>query len=256
MAFLDVQEVTVRFGGVRALAGVSLHVNHGEIFGLVGPNGAGKTTLFNAVTGVIRPDGGRILYEDNEVDHLSLHRRARRGIGRTFQNLQLFGGMTVLENLMLPVDAFARRGPISDAFRLPMASFEERRATERARAMLHFLRIDGVDEVLARDLPIGEQRRVELARALCMRPRLLLLDEPASGLDARETAELAEILPQIRERFGTTMLLVDHDMALVMRACEYIAVLDFGELIASGAPDVIRSDERVIRAYLGEELAS
>jgi branched-chain amino acid transport system ATP-binding protein len=255
MALLDIRDVTVRFGGVRALAGVSFHVNHGEIFGLVGPNGAGKTTLFNAVTGVIRPDGGRVVYEDQDIDHLSLHRRARLGIARTFQNLQLFGGMTVLENLMLPVDAFARRGPVADAFRLPNAGFEERRASERARAMLHFMRIDGIDDVLARDLPIGIQRRVELARALCLKPKLLLLDEPASGLDARETGELAELLPQIRERFGTTMLLVDHDMALVMRACEYIAVLDFGELIASGPPEVIRSDERVIRAYLGEEVA-
>ena len=255
MALLEINAVSVRFGGVRALSEVSFHVNHGEIFGLVGPNGAGKTTLFNAVTGVIRPDGGRVVYEDRDIDHLSPHRRARLGIARTFQNLQLFGGMTVLENLMLPVDAFARRGPVADALRLPNASFEERRASERARAMLHFMRIGGIEGVLARDLPIGVQRRVELARALCLKPKLLLLDEPASGLDARETAELAELLPLMRERFGTTMLLVDHDMALVMRACEYIAVLDFGQLIASGPPNVIQSDERVIRAYLGEEVA-
>jgi branched-chain amino acid transport system ATP-binding protein len=256
MALLDVYDVTVRFGGVRALAGVSLHVNHGEIFGLVGPNGAGKTTLFNAVTGVIRPDSGRICYEENDIDHLSAHRRARLGIARTFQNLQLFGEMTVLENLMLPVDAFARRGPIADALRLPHAAFAERRAKERARAMLHLVGGDGLDDVVASDLPIGVQRRIELARALCLRPTLLLLDEPGSGLDARETAELAELLPQIRERLGTTMLLVDHDMALVMRVCDYLAVLDFGELIATGPPDRVRTDRRVIRAYLGEEVAS
>jgi len=255
MALLECVELSVRFGGVRALANVSFHVNEGEIFGLVGPNGAGKTTLFNVVTGVIRPDGGRIVYDEQGIDHLAPHRRARLGIGRTFQNLQLFGQMTVLENLMLPVDAFAHRGPIADAFRLPNASFEERRATERARAMLHFLRISGIENIAANDLPIGVQRRVELARALCLRPRLLLLDEPASGLDARETAELAELLPQIRDRLRTTMLLVDHDMALVMRACDHIAVLDFGELIASGPPEEIRADERVIRAYLGEEVA-
>ena len=255
MALLQIEGLTVRFGGVRALSDVSFRVNRGEIYGLVGPNGAGKTTLFNAVTGVIRPDLGRISYDDHEIGHLKPHKRARLGIARTFQNLQLFSGMTVLENLMLPVDAFSRRGLISDALRLPTAAFEERRALERARAMLHFLNIDGIGEVKANDLPVGIQRRVELARALCLRPTLLLLDEPAAGLDARETAELAETLPQIRERFGTTMLLVDHDMALVMRACDYITVLDFGEVISSGRPEVIQADDRVIKAYLGEEVA-
>jgi len=255
VSLLEIHGVSVRFGGVRALSDVSFRVNRGEIFGLVGPNGAGKTTLFNAVTGVVRPTTGRITFDEHEIGHLKPHKRARLGIGRTFQNLQLFGAMTVLENLMLPVDAFARRGLVSDAFRLPMASFEERRANERARAMLHFLRLDGIDGLRANDLPVGIQRRVELARALCLRPKLLLLDEPASGLDARETAELAEALPMIRERFGTTMLLVDHDMALVMRVCDHITVLDFGEVISSGPPDVIRSDPRVIKAYLGEEVA-
>jgi branched-chain amino acid transport system ATP-binding protein len=255
MALLEIDGVTVRFGGVRALSDVRFHVNRGEIYGLVGPNGAGKTTLFNAVTGVIRPDLGRITYDGIEIGHLKPHRRARLGIARTFQNLQLIGAMTVLENLMLAVDAFARRGLVSDAFRLPTASFEERRAKERARAMLHFLHIDGIDDVKAQDLPVGIQRRVEIARALCLRPKLLLLDEPAAGLDARETAELSETLPRIRENFGTTMLLVDHDMALVMKACDYITVLDFGEVIASGPPERIQTDERVIRAYLGEEVA-
>jgi branched-chain amino acid transport system ATP-binding protein len=255
VSLLEIEGVSVRFGGVRALSNVSFHVNRGEIFGLVGPNGAGKTTLFNAVTGVVRPTTGRICFDEHEIGHLKPHKRARLGIGRTFQNLQLFGAMTVLENLMLPVDAFARRGIVSDAFRLPMASFEDRRATERARAMLHFLKLDGIEDLRANDLPVGMQRRVELARALCLRPKLLLLDEPASGLDARETAELAEALPQIRERFGTTMLLVDHDMALVMRVCDHITVLDFGEVICSGPPEVVQSDDRVIRAYLGEEVA-
>ncbi len=255
MSLLEVDGVSVRFGGVRALSNVTFHVNRGEIFGLVGPNGAGKTTLFNAVTGVVRPTTGRICFDEQEIGHLKPHKRARLGIGRTFQNLQLFGAMTVLENLMLPVDAFARRGIVSDAFRLPTASFEERRASERARATLHLLHLDGIDDQRANDLPVGMQRRVELARALCLRPKLLLLDEPASGLDARETAELAEALPRIRERFGTTMLLVDHDMALVMRVCDHITVLDFGEVICSGPPEVVQKDERVIRAYLGEEVA-
>ena len=255
MSLLEVDGVSVRFGGVRALTNVTFHVNRGEIFGLVGPNGAGKTTLFNAVTGVVRPTTGRICFDEHEIGHMKPHKRARLGIGRTFQNLQLFGAMTVLENLMLPVDAFARRGIVSDAFRLPTASFEDRRASERARAMLHLLHLDGIDDQRANDLAVGMQRRVELARALCLKPKLLLLDEPASGLDARETAELAEALPRIRERFGTTMLLVDHDMALVMRVCDHITVLDFGEVICSGPPEVVQKDERVIRAYLGEEVA-
>jgi branched-chain amino acid transport system ATP-binding protein len=156
---------------------------------------------------------------------------------------------------MLPVEAFSRTGMISDGFRLPTAGFAARRAAERARAMLHFLRIEGVEDVPAGDLPVGIQRRVELARALCLRPSLLLLDEPAAGLDARETGELADVLPTIRDRFGTTMLLVDHDMALVMQACEYITVLDFGCVIGKGTPDEVSSDERVINAYLGEEVA-
>jgi branched-chain amino acid transport system ATP-binding protein len=255
VSLLEVDGVSVRFGGVRALTNVTFHVNRGEIFGLVGPNGAGKTTLFNAVTGVVRPTTGRICYDGHEIGHLKPHKRARLGIGRTFQNLQLFGAMTVLENLMLPVDAFARRGIVSDAFRLPTASFEDKRAIERARAMLHFLKLDGIEHQRANDLPVGIQRRVELARALCLRPKLLLLDEPASGLDARETAELAEALPMIRERFNATMLLVDHDMALVMRVCDHITVLDFGEVICSGPPEVVQKDQRVIRAYLGEEVA-
>jgi branched-chain amino acid transport system ATP-binding protein len=255
VSLLEVDGVSVRFGGVRALTNVTFHVNRGEIFGLVGPNGAGKTTLFNAVTGVVRPTTGRIGFDEHEIGHLKPHKRARLGIARTFQNLQLFGAMTVLENLMLPVDAFARRGIVSDAFRLPTASFEDGRARERARAMLHLLHLDGIEDQRANDLPVGMQRRVELARALCLRPKLLLLDEPASGLDARETAELAEALPRIRERFGTTMLLVDHDMALVMRVCDHITVLDFGEVICSGPPEVVQKDDRVIRAYLGEEVA-
>ena len=252
MALLEIEHVSMSFGGVCALDDVSFEVRDGEIVGLIGPNGAGKTTMFNLVSGVLDTDHGNIRYRGTELRRLRPHRRAKLGIARTFQNLQLFRRMSVLENLMVPVDAFARRGLLADALRLPVSRFEERRAEERARALLHFLNIDDVADSLAGDLPIGVQRRVELGRALCLRPSLLLLDEPAAGLDARETTELAATLIRVRDRFSLTMLLVDHDMALVMRACEHIYVLDFGRLIAEGAPEAIRENPTVIRAYLGE----
>ena len=251
MALLEIERVTVRFGGVQALDAVDLRLNRGEILGLIGPNGAGKTTLFNCVTGVVRPDDGRIRYDGRDITHLKPHRRARLGIARTFQNLQLFSRLTVLENLMVPIDAFSRRGMLADAMKLPVARYEERRAVEHACALLHFLGILDRAEALAGDLPVGLQRRLELGRALALRPALLLLDEPAAGLDGHETAELAVLLSRIRERFALSMLLVDHDMALVMQVCDHIYVLDFGELIAGGSPQQIRENPEVIRAYLG-----
>ncbi len=252
MALLELHGVGKRFGGVQALDDVSATVHRGEIVGLIGPNGAGKTTLFNCISGVDAPDRGRITYEDREIGGLSPHRRARLGIARTFQNLQLFGSMTVLENCMVSIDAFARRGMVGDALRMPWARFEERRARERALAMLHFLDIEDSADHLANDLATGLQRRVELARALCLRPRLLLLDEPAAGLDAAETIELADFLRSARDRLEVSMLLVDHDMSLVMRVCDHITVLDFGRVIATGDARSIRSDRAVITAYLGE----
>jgi branched-chain amino acid transport system ATP-binding protein len=252
MALLEVRGVGKRFGGVQALESVAATVHRGEIVGLIGPNGAGKTTLFNCISGVESPDSGRITFEDRDLRGMPPHKRTRLGIARTFQNLQLFGSMTVLENCMVSFDAFARRGLVGDALKLPWARFEEHRARERAMAMLHFLDIERAAHLDAQDLPTGVQRRVELARALCLRPALLLLDEPAAGLDADETAELAGFLRSARERLEVSMLLVDHDMSLVMRVCDHITVLDFGRVIAAGDPPAIRSDPAVITAYLGE----
>jgi branched-chain amino acid transport system ATP-binding protein len=255
MALLQVQNVSKRFGGVFALQDVGFEVREGEIVGLIGPNGAGKTTLFNIVSGVFDSDTGRVRYADRDLRGTRPHQRARMGIARTFQNLQLFRRMTVLENLMVPVDAAARRGMLADALRLPVSRFEEKRAQERARALLHFLALDDVADSQSGSLSVGVQRRVELGRALCLRPKLLLLDEPAAGLDVRETADLAATLVRVRDRFALTMLLVDHDMALVMRACEHIYVLDFGRIIAEGPPEEIRVNPGVIAAYLGEAAA-
>ena len=252
MSLLEIEGVSRSFGGVQALADVSCDVHAGEIVGLIGPNGAGKTTLFNCISGVIAPDAGAIRFRDRSLLGLPPHRRARLGVARTFQNLQLFGSMTVLENCEVAIDAFARRGIVGDALRLPWARFEEHRAREHAMAMLHLLGIDETADQRAGDLSVGVQRRVELARSLCVRPSLLLLDEPAAGLDTRETYELASLLQQVRDRLGISMLLVDHDMQLVMRVCDHITVLDFGRVISRGAPERIRNDPAVVTAYLGE----
>jgi ABC-type branched-subunit amino acid transport system ATPase component len=201
----------------------------------------------------VRPEGGAIYFDTHALTYAPPHVRARLGIARTFQNLQLWGSMTVEENLMTPMDALGRRNTFSDALYLPFSTYAERASHERARAILHVLDLTPYRGTLAGDLPAGIQRRVEIARALAMRPRLLLLDEPAAGLDARETAHLADLLHAVRDRFHVSMLLVDHDMSLVMRVCDYVYVLDFGKMLARGEPQKIRNDPKVIAAYLGEE---
>ena len=252
MTMLRIRNLGVRFGGVVALQGVSLDLNRGEILGLIGPNGAGKTTLFNCISGVVQPSEGTIHFEGRSLRFAPPHERARRGIARTFQNLQLWGSMTVLENLQVPIDAVGRRNTLSDALGLPLSHYAERSARERARAILHVLDLDGYAQRLAADLPAGIQRRVELGRALAMQPKLVLLDEPAAGLDAGETEHLAQLLHKVRDRFRVSMLLVDHDMSLVMRVCDYIYVLDFGKVLSRGEPATVRNDQNVIAAYLGE----
>ena len=253
---LDVQRVSIRFGGVQALSDVSFELHSGEILGLIGPNGAGKTTMFNCITGVIQGYKGRIRYEGRDLRDLKPHARARLKIARTFQNLELFDELSALDNLLLPLDAFAPRGVIGDLLRLPSTVLGERVAQEKARAILHFMDLDDYTDTPAGDLPVGLQRRLEIGRALCLEPRLLLLDEPGAGLDARETGELAELLAAVRKRFGVTMLIVDHDMALIMRICNRIYVLDYGKIIAKGTPEEIRDDPNVVRAYLGEKAAA
>jgi branched-chain amino acid transport system ATP-binding protein len=252
MALLEVKGVSKHYGGVAAVNDVEMTVDDGEIIGLIGPNGAGKTTLFNCISGVDDPTAGRVLLGGRDITDLAPHRRSRLGMARTFQNMQLFSRMTVLDNLRTAVDTRTPRGLLADALRLPRSRFEERRSEVLARSVLHLLDLDRVVDEVAAGLPIGTQRRVELARALCLRPRILLLDEPAAGLDAEETAGLCTTLEEIVERFGTALLLIDHDMALVMRACDHVYVLDRGRLIAEGPPSLIRENPTVVRAYLGE----
>src|SRR2546427_9721546 len=205
MTMLRVRDMTVRFGGIVALDGISLDLNRGEILGLIGPNGAGKTTLFNCISGVIHPDRGSIFFEGHSLVYAPPHVRARFGIARTFQNLQLWGSMTVEENLVVPMDALGRRNTFSDALYLPFSAYAERASRERARAILHVLELDRYARTLAADLPAGIQRRVEIARALAMRPRLLLLDEPAAERDARETAPHPEVLLALLQTFHRSL---------------------------------------------------
>ena len=245
-------DVSMRFGGVHALSDVSFELNEGETLGLIGPNGAGKTTLFNCITGVVAGYRGNIVYDGRDIRSLKPHQRARLKIARTFQNLELFDELSALDNLLLPLDALSRRGVISDLLRLPGTVFSERSAQEKARAILHFLDLGDYADMPAGDLPVGLRRRLEIGRALCLEPRLLLLDEPGAGLDARETADLARVLASVRTRFKVTMLVVDHDMALIMRICNRIYVLDNGRIIAQGPPEQVRENPEVVRAYLGE----
>jgi len=253
---LQAENVSLRFGGVKALSDVSFDLYQGEILGLIGPNGAGKTTMFNCITGVIAGYKGHIRYDGRDLRHLKPHERARLKIARTFQNLELFDELSALDNLLVPLDAFSRRGVIGDLLRLPTTVLEERKTQEEARSILHFLSLGNYADAPAGDLPVGLRRRLEIGRALCLEPRLLLLDEPAAGLDARETAELARLLATVRSRFKVTVLIVDHDMALIMRVCNRIYVLDHGQIIAQGPPEQIRDDPQVVRAYLGEAAAA
>jgi branched-chain amino acid transport system ATP-binding protein len=249
---LRISDVRVHFGGVVALAGVSFDVGHGQICGLVGPNGSGKTTLFNCISGIYRHDAGEILFEGTSLTGMSRHRMAGLGIGRTFQNVALFRPLTVRDNILVGAHHLARSGFLANAFRLPVVAREDRDVAARLEDMLSLLDLRSVADVPAGSLPFGTQKRIELARALIGAPKLLLLDEPAGGLNHGEVEELADLLHRIRSHFSMSILLVEHHMSLVMRVSDKVVALEFGRKIAEGTPEQVRSEPEVIRAYLGE----
>ena len=247
---LEAKAVAKHFGGVKALRDVSLTIRRGEIYGLIGPNGAGKTTFFNCMTGLYTPDGGGFDFAGAPLKADAPHQAAERGIARTFQNIRLFANMTALENVMVGRHVRTAAGVLGAIFQNRATRAEEVAIRQRAEDLLHYVRIEDRADDLAKNLSYGDQRRLEIARALATEPKLLCLDEPAAGMNATETEELRDLIDGIR-RDGTTLLLIEHDVKLVMGLCDRVAVLDYGAMIIEDVPAVVQKDQRVIEAYLG-----
>jgi branched-chain amino acid transport system ATP-binding protein len=249
---LKVEGISKSFGGLAVLQDVSFSINEERIVGIIGPNGAGKTTLFNLITGIYRPTSGRVYLQGKEITDYSPERLARLGMVRTFQGIELFGRMSVLENVMVGLHTRSGSGFIASAFKLPKHLKEERRIRERAQHWLEFVGMADLKDAQASNLPFGKGRLLEIARAMALEPRIILMDEPAAGLNSRETLDLAELIRKITEG-GTAIALVEHDMELVMDVCDKIVVLNIGQKLAEGTPREIQEDKRVIAAYLGED---
>ena len=253
MALLEVSNLGIAFGGLQAVAQLDLSIEKGHLYGLIGPNGAGKTTVFNMLTGVYKPTEGNIILDGKDITGKNPELISKAGVARTFQNIRLFKDLSVIDNIKVGLHESMKYNLGSSLIRLPNYWKEEKRCTERAFELLDIFHMADLADAQAGSLPYGAQRRLEIMRALATSPKLLLLDEPAAGMNPSETAELTETIRRIRDEFNIAVLLIEHDMSLVMGICEGIAVLNFGRIIAKGTPDEIRNNPQVIEAYLGKK---
>ena len=252
MAMLEVNHLAIQFGGLRAVDGFNVSIEKGQLYGLIGPNGAGKTTIFNLLTGVYKPTDGSFIFDGEELAGKSAIDINKKGIARTFQNIRLFGNMSVLDNVKVGLHNSESTNLFDSIFRTPKYRKEEKNITEKALELLDVFGLKEEANFKASNLPYGKQRKLEIARALGTNPKLLLLDEPAAGMNPAETAELMETIALVRNKFGISILLIEHDMSLVMGICERLVVLEYGRVIADGLPDEVVHNPRVVSAYLGE----
>lgn len=250
---LETTDLSKSFGGIKAVQNFVIHIDKGEVIGLIGPNGAGKTTAFNLLTGVYKPTTGQILFEGKDISGKKPYQITALGIARTFQNIRLFGELSVLENVKIAFTLHSTYSLPEAILRLGRYGKEEQAIDDKARELLKAFKLDDLADEQAKNLPYGQQRRLEIARALATEPKLLLLDEPAAGMNPQETKELTDMIQWIRDEFRLTILLIEHDMALVMKICERIYVLDYGKILAQGVPEEIKHNPAVIKAYLGTE---